>query len=102
MKTEYLIVLGLTAIVPLIMSFSRELMFYKNVKILFRAIAIPLPVYVLWDVAATALGHWNFNGIYVVGIYIINIPIEEILFFIIIPFVSIFTWESIKFYLKDN
>jgi len=102
MKYEYLIILGLTLVIPLIMSFSRELNFYKHKKWIALAIIIPFPVYVLWDYLAIDRGHWNFAGNFVVGIFIMQIPIEEILFFIIIPFVSIFTWECINFYLKRN
>ncbi len=102
MQFEYLLVLGFTLIIPLIMSFSKELKFYRNLLPLFYSIVIPLLVYLTWDYFAIIRGHWNFALDKIVNIYIINIPIEEVLFFIIIPFVSLFVWESIKYYIKEN
>lgn len=58
------------------------------------AIAIPAIPFLLWDVFVTGT-HWHFNPEYVSGIKIINLPIEEILFFITVPFACLFTWEMI-------
>jgi lycopene cyclase domain-containing protein len=58
------------------------------------AIVIPAIPFLLWDALVTG-AHWNFNSLYVSGIKIINLPIEEILFFITVPFACLFTWEMI-------
>lgn len=58
------------------------------------AIVIPAVPFLLWDALVTGT-HWNFNPLYVSGIKIINLPIEEILFFITVPFACLFTWEMI-------
>ena len=58
------------------------------------AIAIPAIPFLLWDMFVTGT-HWHFNPEYVSGIKIINLPIEEILFFITVPFACLFTWEMI-------
>jgi lycopene cyclase domain-containing protein len=102
MQYEYLLVLGFTLIIPLIMSFNKELKFYRNLQPLFFSIIIPLILYLTWDYFAIQRGHWNFALDKIVNIFVFNIPIEEILFFIIIPFVSLFVWESVKYYTKEN
>jgi len=58
------------------------------------AIVIPAIPFLLWDALVTG-AHWHFNPLYVSGIKIINLPIEEILFFITVPFACLFTWEMI-------
>jgi lycopene cyclase domain-containing protein len=58
------------------------------------AIAIPAIPFLLWDAFVTGT-HWHFNPEYVSGIKIIDLPIEEILFFITVPFACLFTWEMI-------
>jgi lycopene cyclase domain-containing protein len=58
------------------------------------AIVIPAIPFLLWDAIVTG-AHWHFNLLYVSGIKIVNLPIEEILFFITVPFACLFTWEMI-------
>ena len=55
---------------------------------------IPAILFLIWDSTVT-YSHWFFNEKYVLGITIFNLPIEEILFFITVPFACLFTWEMI-------
>ena len=67
---------------------------WHHLKTLLIAIAIPAIPFLLWDALVTGT-HWNFNPKYVSGFKIINLPIEEILFFITVPFACLFTWEMV-------
>lgn len=98
MKLEYFIVLAVCISGPLFLSFSRKLTFYKSTARLIISIGMPFFVFVLWDSWATGRGHWGFNPAYITGFKIFNLPIEEILFFIIIPFCALFTWEVVKYF----
>ena len=102
MNTEYLIVLGVSLAAPLVMSFSKNLDFYRYPARLVLSIGIPFVLFVLWDIIVTARGHWDFNPNYILGFRIFILPIEEILFFIVIPFCGIFTWESVKYFMRDK
>jgi len=55
---------------------------------------IPAVLFLIWDSTVT-YSHWYFNEKYVLGITLFNLPIEEILFFITVPFACLFTWEMI-------
>jgi lycopene cyclase domain-containing protein len=39
---------------------------------------------------------WHFNPRYVSGFYILNLPIEEILFFITVPYSCLFLWVNVR------
>lgn len=66
------------------------------------AILLISSLFILWDIFATYRGHWSFNPNYVLGIKVLGIPLEEVLFFITVPFSCIFAYEGIKYYLKDS
>jgi lycopene cyclase domain-containing protein len=102
MKVEYIIVLTAVFIIPFIYSFSRKLDFYKYPARILLAIGIPFAVFIVWDWIAVSRGHWSFNEKYITGIKIINLPVEEILFFIIIPFCALFSWEVVKFFMRKS
>jgi lycopene cyclase domain-containing protein len=98
MRFEYFILLGICAAGPLFLSFSRKLAFYKNPSRLIYSIMLPFIVFIAWDVFAAARGHWGFGYRYITGIFIFGLPVEEILFFIVIPFAGLFTWEVVKYF----
>ena len=102
MKAEYFLVLLIAFAVPFIKSFSKELSFYKYPLRLAAALAIPFMIFIVWDVFAAARGHWSFNEKYISGLRIINLPVEEILFFLIIPFCALFTWEAVKYFMRKS
>ncbi len=70
--------------------------FYKNWHYLFPSILITAFVFICWDILFTDMGVWGFNPSYVTGLYFFNLPIEEVLFFICIPYACVFTYHSIN------
>jgi len=92
-----MMVLILSGIFPLLLSFYRPLKFWRNWKALILTLSILVVIFGSWDVFATWRAHWYFNPKGIIGFKIINLPIEECLFFIVIPFCCIFTWETLKF-----
>lgn len=99
--TKYMYALLISGIIPFLLSFWPGLNFYRDLKRLFYTIALIVIIFGLWDVFAVLRGHWSFDPIGVWPLRIINLPLEEWLFFIIIPFCCIFTWEALK-YIKER
>jgi len=95
--SRYALVLLYAGIGPLLLSFFPPLRFYRNILALFLSIGITILLFGAWDVFATWRGHWYFASDSVWGIYIINLPLEEWLFFVVIPFCCIFSWEAINY-----
>lgn len=53
--------------------------------------------FLLWDAYAIAQGHWWFDTSRILGIYLPGgIPLDELLFFIVIPIASILTLEAVR------
>lgn len=100
--SEYLLINIFIVIVPLLLIFERKLKFYKKLPAVLISILVVSTVYIIWDSIATKDGDWAFNPRYLVGVYFFGLPLEEILFFITVPYSIIFIYESVKFYLKER
>ncbi|MFZ4546035.1 MAG: lycopene cyclase domain-containing protein [Bacteroidales bacterium] len=88
--------------VPLIASFDSRLRFDKQWKFLIPAMLLTMLVFIPWDMLKTALAVWGFNPRYLLGFYIGNLPIEEWLFFIAIPYACLFTYHSLNYLIKKD
>jgi len=82
-------------------SFWLEVIFKVGVlRRIKRAALSILPVvaiFLTWDYYAVDSGHWFFDKEQVVGIYgPSGIPIEEFLFFIIVPLAGLMTIEAVR------
>lgn len=60
---------------------------------------IPALFYIAWDIYFTSKTVWHFNEQYIVGAKLVNLPIEEVLFFFIVPYCCVFIYECIRCYL---
>jgi len=86
----YLIIELASLSVPFILSFDKKVAFYKHWKFLLPAISISALFFISVDIWFTEMGVWGFNPQYHSTIIFAGLPLEEILFFIIIPYCSIF------------
>lgn len=54
-------------------------------------------VFLIWDYYAVTRGHWWFDKDQVVGIFgPRGIPLEEFLFFLVVPLASLLTIEAVR------
>ncbi len=91
----YLALEILTIIVPLLYSYDRNLNFYPKLKVVGLSLIFVGAFYVVGDIWFTQSGFWGFNEKYHSGIMIFNLPLEECLFFIVIPYASIFLHDTL-------
>lgn len=89
--TYLLVNLGIL-LFPLLFSFEKKISYFSYWKFLFPSFLITSLLFLTWDYYFTLHGIWGFNAEYVRGIYLGNLPLEEIMFFFVIPFSSIFIY----------
>jgi lycopene cyclase domain-containing protein len=102
MKFTYLLINFLTIFFPVILSFDKRVQFFKQWKFILPGLLISGAVFLVWDYIFTIADVWSFNPDYVTGIWLFNLPVEEILFFITVPFACIFIYECLNYYIRKD
>jgi lycopene cyclase domain-containing protein len=92
MRSLYLLIDGLTILGPFIASFSARIQFYRKFWPFLCASFTVGTLFVAWDIFFAHLGVWSFNPRYVEGVFFLHLPLEEILFFLCVPFSCVFTY----------
>ncbi|MEO6694469.1 MAG: lycopene cyclase domain-containing protein [Ignavibacteria bacterium] len=98
----YLIINIFIIILPFLLSFENKIKFYKKILPVSISIVTVGMIYIVWDIAAVNRGDWAFNQQYVSDLKLFNLPVEEILFFISVPYSTIFIYESLRHYIKEK
>lgn len=98
----YLLLDIFTILFPFVFSFYAKANFSKKWKYLWVSILITGIIFLVWDEYFTQLNVWGFNPDYLTGIYLGQLPLEEILFFICIPYACVFTYEALNYLVKED
>lgn len=96
MHVTYLLINIFSAIVPFLFSFYPAISFNKHFKAFIAGNLIASACFIGWDVLFTAQNVWGFNYTYTFGFKLFNLPVEEVLFFIFIPFACVFTYHCLN------
>ncbi|TRZ42268.1 lycopene cyclase domain-containing protein [Robertkochia solimangrovi] len=98
MKQYYYLLVDLACIiVPFLCSFYPKHAFYKEWKSFFKANFLVALIFLIWDYFFTYWEVWGFNPEYLIKLNIADLPLEEILFFICIPYACVFTYFAMQY-----
>ena len=92
---QYLLVLALCVVVTLpLEAFVRV---WRRPVRLAKAVLPPLVIFSAWDIAAIAHHQWSFASRYISGVKLPGgLPLEEVLFFLVVPTCAILTFEAVR------
>lgn len=97
---SYLAMLGFVVVASFWLEFAFKLRVLRDPLRLIKTLALTIPLFVLWDAFAIANGHWFFAPDKTTGIIgPLGIPLEEYLFFVIVPIAGLLTLEGVNNFL---
>lgn len=100
MQTQftYFLILAGSLAGPLLLSFDRKVAYYRKWKYLFPAMVLPALFFLVWDELKTRAGVWSFSAQHITGLHIGSLPLEEVLFFFVVPYCCVFIYECMVCY----
>jgi lycopene cyclase domain-containing protein len=63
---------------------------------LLLTIALAGTPFLVWDLLATSAGQWWFDAEQTLPVRVAGVPLEEVAFFVVIPLVSVLTYEGVR------
>jgi lycopene cyclase domain-containing protein len=101
-RFTYLMLMLGSLFFPLILSFDKRVRFVRKWKYLPLPMLVSGLYFIVWDHQFTRLGVWSFNEQYILGHYLFSLPLEEWLFFFVIPFNCLFIYECLNSYFPTD
>ncbi|MDQ1742198.1 MAG: hypothetical protein QOE23_537 [Pseudonocardiales bacterium] len=94
-RLSYLAVLAACLLGTLPLELLLRVRVYARWRRLLVALAPGLVLGVAWDEYAVRHGHWHFDHRYLTGLELAGLPVEEVLFFVVIPICAVLTLEAV-------
>ena len=70
---------------------------YQRPRRLLLTLLPVVAVFYLWDVYAIAADHWSFDPAQTVGLVLPGgVPVEELLFFVVVPTCAVLAFEAVR------
>jgi lycopene cyclase domain-containing protein len=88
--------------IPLALTWWRPVSYYQKFPHIAKSILLVGSFFIIWNMLAVSRGHWSWNPDYVMGKYLASLPVEEWLFFITVPYSSLFIYENLRIFIKKR
>ena len=96
MKAAYLLVLLGCLLGTLPLELVLRVRVYARWRRLLLTLLPVVVVFVVWDALAIRAGHWSYDPRQTVGLVLGNLPVEEVLFFLVVPVCSVLALEAVR------
>jgi lycopene cyclase domain-containing protein len=94
-RWQYLALMALCVILTLPLEFVLRARVYRRPRRLLLALLPTVAVFTIWDVVGILRNHWTYSPLFTTGIDLGVMPLEELVFFIVIPICGLLTHEAV-------
>ena len=92
---QYLVLMGQCVAITLPLEFLVGVRVYRSPGKLLRAMLPVIVIFTAWDLLGIHREHWFYNPRFITGIHLGPLPLEELVFFIVIPICGLLTYEAV-------
>lgn len=92
---QYLMLLGGCVLLTLPLELVLGVRVYRSPRRLVLSLLPMLIVFGCWDVLGILRHHWWYEPRFISGVRIGPMPVEELLFFLVVPICGLLTYESV-------
>ncbi|HEY6708443.1 MAG TPA: lycopene cyclase domain-containing protein [Actinomycetota bacterium] len=94
-RASYLVLMAACVAVTLPLELVLKAGVYRRPRRWLAALAPVFVVFNLWDWVAIRRGHWTYSPRYTTGIRLIGLPLEELVFFLVVPTCALLTYQAV-------
>lgn len=94
-QAQYLLLMAGCLLITLPLEFVFGARVYRRPKRLLLAMLPMLVIFVVWDIVGIVRDHWTYNPQFISGIHLGPMPLEELVFFLVIPICGLLTYEGV-------
>jgi lycopene cyclase domain-containing protein len=94
-RWQYLALMAACLIVTLPLEFVLRARVYRRPRRLLLALIPTVVIFTIWDVAGILRHHWTYSPLFTTGFRLGVMPIEELVFFIVVPICGLLTYEAV-------
>ncbi|QGF23528.1 lycopene cyclase domain-containing protein [Raineyella fluvialis] len=92
---QYLLLMAACLLVTLPLEFALRARVYRRPLRLLAALLPTVALFTVWDVIGILRGHWSYSRRFTTGILLGPVPLEELVFFVVVPICGLLTYEAV-------
>ena len=101
-KYTYLALMLASLAYPLAQSFEWRVYMHRRFHNIWPAILITAAVFTIWDVYFTKAGVWSFSAEHTLSPRFIEMPLEEWMFFLVVPYCCFFVYFVVNYFIPSD
>lgn len=98
-RFTYLLLMAACILITLPLEFLLRARVYRRPLRLALALLPTVAIFVVWDVVGILRDHWSYSPRHTTGIMLGVMPLEELVFFLVIPICGLLTYEAVGYVL---
>lgn len=98
---QYLALMAACLAITAPLEFALRARVYRRPRRLLLALAPVVLVFAAWDIIGIHRGHWWYSEQFTTGLLLpLQMPVEELVFFVVIPVCGLLTYEAVGVVLR--